>query len=60
MARPLSILDLARVGPHKTVAESFAASVESARHAEALGFHRVWYAEHFPQDVLELQAYLGQ
>lgn len=46
MARPLSILDLARVAPHETVAESFAASVEIARHAEALGFHRVWYAEH--------------
>lgn len=46
MARPLSILDLARVAPDETVAESFAASVEIARHAEALGFHRVWYAEH--------------
>ncbi|MBV0916267.1 LLM class flavin-dependent oxidoreductase [Mycobacteroides chelonae] len=46
MARPLSILDLARVAPHETVAESFAASVDIARHAEALGFHRVWYAEH--------------
>ncbi|WP_078294617.1 LLM class flavin-dependent oxidoreductase [Mycobacterium sp. D16R24] len=46
MARPLSILDLARVAPNETVAESFAASVEIARHAEALGFHRVWYAEH--------------
>ncbi|TEA08140.1 LLM class flavin-dependent oxidoreductase [Mycobacteroides salmoniphilum] len=46
MARPLSILDLARVAPNETVGESFAASVEIARHAEALGFHRVWYAEH--------------
>ncbi|EIC67264.1 LLM class flavin-dependent oxidoreductase [Mycobacteroides abscessus] len=46
MARPVSILDLARVAPHETVAESFAASVEIARHAETLGFHRVWYAEH--------------
>ncbi|GLE57521.1 putative luciferase-like protein [Mycobacteroides chelonae] len=42
----MSILDLARVAPHETVAESFAASVDIARHAEALGFHRVWYAEH--------------
>lgn len=46
MARPVSILDLARVAPHETVAESFAASVEIARHAETLGFYRVWYAEH--------------
>lgn len=46
MARPVSILDLARVAPNETVAESFAASVEIARHAEELGFRRVWYAEH--------------
>ena len=43
---PLSILDLALVGPHETIAESFAGSVAMARLAEETGYHRVWYAEH--------------
>lgn len=43
---PLSILDLAAVGEHETIAESFAGSVELARAAERLGYERVWYAEH--------------
>ena len=43
---PLSILDLAFVGDHETVAESFAGSVRLAQRAEALGYRRVWYAEH--------------
>ncbi|MGH3725237.1 MAG: LLM class flavin-dependent oxidoreductase [Mycobacterium sp.] len=45
-ARPISILDLARVAPDESVRESFLASVQIAQHAEALGFQRVWYAEH--------------
>jgi luciferase family oxidoreductase group 1 len=46
MALPLSILDLAPVRSGQTARESFAASVELARLAEAAGYRRVWYAEH--------------
>jgi len=47
MARvPLSILDLAPVRPGESPRDSFDASVELARLAERLGYHRVWYAEH--------------
>ena len=46
MTRPLSILDLAIVGERQTVRESLEATVVLARHAEALGFARIWYAEH--------------
>jgi luciferase family oxidoreductase group 1 len=42
----LSILDLAFVGEHETVRESFEGSVALARRAEELGYRRVWYAEH--------------
>src|SRR5207253_1119820 len=38
--------DLALVGPGQTAREAFAASVAVARRAEALGYLRVWYAEH--------------
>jgi luciferase family oxidoreductase group 1 len=43
---PLSILDLADVGPDETVADRLAGSVELAQLAERLGYQRVWYAEH--------------
>jgi luciferase family oxidoreductase group 1 len=46
MTVPLSILDLAFVGEHETVRDSFAGSVRLAQRAEALGYKRVWYAEH--------------
>jgi len=46
MTPPLSILDLAIVGEHQAVRESLEATVVLARHAEELGFTRVWYAEH--------------
>jgi luciferase family oxidoreductase group 1 len=42
----LSILDLAPVGRGETASDSFAASVALAQRAEALGYERVWYAEH--------------
>lgn len=42
----VSVLDLAQVGRHETVADSLGASVELARCAEHHGFERVWYAEH--------------
>jgi luciferase family oxidoreductase group 1 len=43
---PLSILDLAIVERGGSVRESLEATVTLAQHAEALGFRRVWYAEH--------------
>jgi luciferase family oxidoreductase group 1 len=46
MTLPLSILDLAIVGEHQAVRESLDATVVLARHAEQLGFRRIWYAEH--------------
>jgi luciferase family oxidoreductase group 1 len=46
MAIPLSILDLAIIGPGQTATETFAGSVALAQRAEAAGYRRVWYAEH--------------
>ncbi len=46
MTTPVSILDLAIVGEHQSVRESLEATVVLARHAEAAGFTRIWYAEH--------------
>src|SRR5690348_1970508 len=43
---PLSILDLAAVGPGESIADSFAGSVQLAQSAERLGYRRIWYAEH--------------
>src|SRR3954452_17179023 len=43
---PLSILDLAAVGPGESIADSFAGSVRLAQAAERLGYRRIWYAEH--------------
>src|SRR6187455_1043890 len=46
MTVPLSILDLAAIGPGETISDSFRGSVELARLAERTGYRRVWYAEH--------------
>ena len=43
---PLSLLDLAIIGPGQTARDAFACSVTVAQRAEALGYKRVWYAEH--------------
>ena len=43
---PLSVLDLAAVGPDESIADSFRGSVALARLAEEAGYRRVWYAEH--------------
>ncbi len=43
---PLSILDLASVGPDETVREGLDAIVALAQRAESNGYRRVWYAEH--------------
>ncbi len=45
-AVPLSLLDLAIIGPGQTPRDAFASSVAMAQRAEALGYRRVWYAEH--------------
>ena len=42
----LSILDLAPISRHESVADSLRGSVALAQAAERLGFERVWYAEH--------------
>jgi len=41
-----SILDLATVIEGKTPADTFKRSVDLARHAEAWGYQRYWFAEH--------------
>ncbi len=46
MSVPLSILDLADLGPSETVPSRLAASVELAQRAEGWGYRRIWYAEH--------------
>ncbi|MGP4000997.1 LLM class flavin-dependent oxidoreductase [Streptomyces sp. 8N706] len=43
---PLSVLDLATVGSGLTANGALRTSVELARSAERLGFHRFWVAEH--------------
>lgn len=42
----LSIVDLGTVAPGTTESDGLADSLETARHAEAAGFHRIWFAEH--------------
>jgi luciferase family oxidoreductase group 1 len=46
MTFPLSVLDLAFIGPGETARESLEGSVALAREAERAGYRRVWYAEH--------------
>ena len=46
MTTPLSILDLVPVSAGSTAREALANTVDLARLAEALGYARVWYAEH--------------
>jgi luciferase family oxidoreductase group 1 len=43
---PYSVLDLAPVPEGSSPAEALANTVDLARHAEALGYHRFWMAEH--------------
>ncbi len=46
MTVPLSLLDLAQVGPGETVRESLDHSVALAQLADTAGYERLWYAEH--------------
>ena len=43
---PYSVLDLAPIAEGRTAADSFAHTVDLARHAESLGYRRYWMADH--------------
>ncbi len=43
---PYSILDVAPVSKGSSPAQTFENSLDLARHAESLGYERIWYAEH--------------
>src|SRR3954471_10352273 len=43
---PLSVLDLAPIVAGATAADAFRNTLDLARHAERLGYHRYWLAEH--------------
>ena len=43
---PLSVLDLAPIAEGQDAGQALRNSLELARHAEALGYHRFWMAEH--------------
>jgi len=43
---PLSILDLVPISEGSTARDAIAASMNSARLADQLGYHRLWFAEH--------------
>lgn len=42
----LSIVDLGTVQPGTSESAGLADAMATARHADALGFHRIWFAEH--------------
>ncbi|WP_460769420.1 MsnO8 family LLM class oxidoreductase [Mariniluteicoccus flavus] len=42
----LSIVDLGTVAPGTTEKDALADTLENVRHAEELGYHRFWFAEH--------------
>ncbi|HHU68090.1 MAG TPA: LLM class flavin-dependent oxidoreductase [Corynebacterium sp.] len=46
MSVPLSILDLVSISEGATAADAIAASMDSARIADQLGYERLWFAEH--------------
>ncbi len=43
---PLSVLDLVPIASGETGADAVRHSIDLARHAERLGYHRYWFAEH--------------
>ncbi len=53
---PLSLLDLAVVGPGDSVGDSLRGSVRLAQRAEQLGYRRVWYAEHHNMSAIASSA----
>lgn len=53
---PISLLDLAVVGPDESVRDSLQGSVKVAQRAEQLGYRRVWYAEHHNMSAIASSA----
>ena len=49
---PLSVLDLAMVPAGETSGQALQAATAMARHAEALGYLRIWVAEHHNMDTV--------
>ena len=43
---PVSVLDLATIVEGETPSDAFKRSLALAQHAEGLGYHRYWFAEH--------------
>jgi luciferase family oxidoreductase group 1 len=56
MKIPLSVLDLAIVNRGQPPHEALAGSVPLAQKAEALGYERVWYAEHHNMAIIASSA----
>lgn len=52
----LSVLDLVATKPGEPAGAAIARSVQAARHAERLGYHRYWLAEHHSIDGLACSA----
>jgi luciferase family oxidoreductase group 1 len=48
---PLSVLDVSLIEQGRTAAQSLSTTVAAARHAEQLGCHRYWVAEHHAPGV---------
>lgn len=46
MSTPLTVLDLVPITAGSTAAEALRNSIDLAKHAEALGYTRYWFAEH--------------
>ena len=46
MSVPLNILDLVSISEGSTARDAIAASMDAARLADELGYHRLWFAEH--------------
>src|SRR5271156_103516 len=46
MTTPLNVLDLVPISSRSTAAQALRNSIDLARHAEALGYTRYWFAEH--------------
>jgi luciferase family oxidoreductase group 1 len=52
----LSVLDQSPVSAGSTPAQALANSLDLARHADALGYHRLWYSEHHAMALLACTA----
>jgi len=52
MTTPLAVLDLVPISSGSTATQALRNSIDLARHAEALGYTRYWFAEHTPPVLL--------